>query len=254
MIASVNDKEPPVERKKPNRKRSQVSQKGIWTAVKDNAGLVAAIIALFGVLITGAINTYIATSSSNRNEEAQRELEEQRAQDAALQAYLDVMKELLLERHLRSSGPDSSLRAVANVQTLLVLERLDGVRKRAVLRLLNSSRLIEANAPIIALDGANLYAAELSGMDFSGTDLSGTDLRYADLLYVNLSDANLSGANLRSTDLTNANLKDANLSGANLTDADLRGANLRGTDISEEQLHKATHLDGATMPDGSKHP
>jgi hypothetical protein len=51
-------------RKKPSRKRSQEPQEGVWTAVKDNAVLVTAIIALFGVLITGAINTYIAEAWS----------------------------------------------------------------------------------------------------------------------------------------------------------------------------------------------
>src|SRR5918995_23280 len=37
--------------------------------------------------------------------------------------------------------------------------------------------------------------------------------------------------------------------GAGLTDADLSGAN-----ISEEQLAMCKSLEGATMPDGSKHP
>jgi hypothetical protein len=57
---NVRDEEQLLGRKKPSRKRSQVPRKDIWTTVKDNAALVTAIGALLGVLITGAINTYIA--------------------------------------------------------------------------------------------------------------------------------------------------------------------------------------------------
>src|SRR5215204_1529067 len=56
---------------------------------------------------------------------AERELAEQRAQDEALQAYLDQMSGLLLERDLRASEEDSEVRTLARARTLTVLERLD---------------------------------------------------------------------------------------------------------------------------------
>ena len=43
------------------------------------------------------------------NQRAERELAEQRAQDGALQAYLDQMSTLLLERDLRESEDDSEV-------------------------------------------------------------------------------------------------------------------------------------------------
>jgi hypothetical protein len=187
-------------------------------------------LALLGLWLTTAWQASTTQEVEDRRAQAQQELEAERAQDAALQSYLEAMRNLLLEEGLRTSGPDSSVRAVANVETLLILERVDEVRKRSVLRLLNDSRLIDANTPLIDLDGANLEGAYVSGMDLSGTDLS---------------DANLKGA-----DLEGAKLKGANLEGANLKDAYLSGA--RG--VTNEQLEQqAASLKGATMPNGQKY-
>jgi hypothetical protein len=49
----------------------------------------------------------------NQRAEAERELAEQRAQDEALQAYLDQMSGLLLERDLRASEKGSEVRTLA---------------------------------------------------------------------------------------------------------------------------------------------
>jgi hypothetical protein len=71
-----------------------------------------------------------------RRAEAERELAEQRAQDEALQAYLDQMSSLLLEKDLRASGEESEVRTLARARTLTVLERLDPSRKTAVMQFL----------------------------------------------------------------------------------------------------------------------
>jgi hypothetical protein len=55
----------------------------------------------------------------------QQNLAEQRAQDEALQAYLDQMGGLLLEKNLRASEVDSEVRTLARARTLTVLNRLD---------------------------------------------------------------------------------------------------------------------------------
>jgi hypothetical protein len=59
----------------------------------------------------------------------------------------------------------------------------------------------------------------------------------------------LRGANLQGANLQGANLQEANLQGANL-----QGANLQGANATDEQLTDTLSLQGATMPDGSKHP
>jgi thiamine kinase-like enzyme len=50
-----------------------------------------------------------------------RNIEEQRTLDAALQAYLDQMTQLLLHERLRTSIPDDEVRSVARARTLTAL-------------------------------------------------------------------------------------------------------------------------------------
>jgi aryl carrier-like protein len=58
----------------------------------------------------------------------QRALEQQRAQDATLQAYLDAMDALILKHHLRNSKADSEVRTLAQARTITTVERLDARR------------------------------------------------------------------------------------------------------------------------------
>jgi uncharacterized protein YjbI with pentapeptide repeats len=61
-------------------------------------------------------------------------------------------------------------------------------------------------------------------------------------------------ADLRGTNLTGAALSNANLSGANLTGANLRKAKLdEARGLTEGQIRSIRSLDGAYMPDGTKH-
>jgi uncharacterized protein YjbI with pentapeptide repeats len=118
-------------------------------------------------------------------------------------------------------------RAVAQAQTLAVLEGLDPTRKRSLVQFLYYSALIKKDKPVISLGGANLR---------------GVGLRWA-----NLREANLSGAELNRADLSDADLSDADLSGANL-----RKANLSGCAVTHGQLALCTSLAEAILPDGSK--
>jgi hypothetical protein len=112
----------------------------------------------------------------------QREREQQtannRAQDEALQAYLDGIAELLTDKDqpLHSAQPGDSLSTVARARTLTVLGRLDGGRKRSVLQFLyeagliykehtflDESALIERRHKIVSLQQADLSGADLSG-------------------------------------------------------------------------------------------
>jgi hypothetical protein len=173
------------------------------------------------------------------------EVENQRAQDEALQAYLDQMTQLLTDkdRTLRQAKEDDEVRSLARARTLTVLARLDGSRKWSVLMFLQEAGLIsvEDGSAVSLLQWANLQKADLGEVVLKGADLRETKLQ---------------GANLYKADLSGANLSEAKLYGTRFYDADLSNAYLKGAEgITGEELELQTKsLEGATMPDGSKHP
>jgi len=219
---------------------------------------------------------------AERRAETERQIAADRLQEETLQAYLDRMAELLLEKRLRD--PETLIYVevsdVARVRTLTVLRRLDGKRKGIVLRFLHESNLIQPTGEhhkdsIINMADADLSEADLRIALLEDADLSRANLRGADLTAAFLLDADLSGADLSGAILRSAVLNGADLRGAKLQDGDLRhaslvavelgGANLSGADLSDanlneakiipdpEQLAQAKSLKGATMPDGTKH-
>ena len=189
-------------------------------------------------------------ASDKENTDNQRE--------AALQAYIDKMSELLLANHLRdsqaaqprsddSSRPEiSEVRNIARVRTLTVLRTLDGDRKATVLQFLFESGLINKGNPIIALSGADLTQANLSNAklrqaELSKVDLTNADLRGADLCGANLPYSIMRGLDLGDTILLGASLAGADLSGvrlggSGLTDTNFITAKLVGADLSEADL------------------
>jgi hypothetical protein len=196
--------------------------------------------------------------------EREQRIASERAQDEALQGYLDGMSQLLTdkERPVHSAQPGDSLSTVARARTLTVLGRLDSGRKRSVLQFLFESGMIYKEQTLLDEGGLierrhNLISLEQA--DLSGAVLLAANLREADLIYAALSGAylsrtNLSGANLSGVFLEEADLSGANLSKANLREADLSGANLReAKGVTNEQLSAAISLEGATMPNGQKY-
>ncbi len=150
-----------------------------------------------------------------------------RAQDARVQEYLDIVSTTLLNEQSRNSAGDqaeSTVSAYVTGRTLTTLQGLDGERKGMIIQFVQRSQLINKERPIVDLDGADLSEADMSNMDLSGTDLAGSLLN------------------------------NANLTNAKLTGADMRDTNLTDARVTEEQLGEAQSLQGAIMPDGSKHP
>jgi uncharacterized protein YjbI with pentapeptide repeats len=170
---------------------------------------------------------------NSQQREREQQIANERAQDEALQAYLDQMSQLLAdkERPLHRAQPRDSLSTVARARTLTVLPRMEKDRKRSVVQFLYESGLIKKNSLVVELHGADLREANLRRANLLEADLSGADLRRADL-----SDADLSGAVLRWTELLEADLIGANLSGANLNKADLRESNLRWAYLRKANL------------------
>jgi hypothetical protein len=214
----------------------------------------------------------------NQRQQARAEMSEtQRAQDEALQAYLDKMSDLLIDKGLhKKKGDYDETRVTARAQTLAVLERLDAKRKKTVLLFLREARLINRYkyCPRGQEQGVTYYPhyVGLGGADLSGAELEGARListsghEPVSLERANLKDAvlrcaDLSGADLKPAKLHKGALKPAVLSQTSLSKADLEYAVLIGADLSDadlsgtkevtnEQLRAATSLEGATMSDG----
>jgi hypothetical protein len=202
---------------------------GDGKAVPDNAALIGALLALGGVFTTQLVN--IA-------------LEAQRAQDRALQAFLDQISHS--DTHsdtyskLRTAPASGHERAIlrAKLQTLLL--QLNEERKGVLLSFLHGAKLSRKKEIIpyeYAKDGRKCKGQErwkypilrLDNIDFSRTKRT--------------PDTKLTFDDLRGIILRGAKLSEVNLSGANLSDADLSNA-----DLSAALLREATPQDSEKIP------
>jgi uncharacterized protein YjbI with pentapeptide repeats len=176
---------------------------------------------LLGTLSIPVVVAVATALFSSQQSRTQNEIAELNTEHEALQAYLDQMGALLLDKNLRNpeEAAGAEVRTLARTRTLSVLGRLNPGHKSQVMRFLVEAGLVQSvdgKDPVIGLMGANLEST------------------------------NLTSANLRGADLTQANLR-----GATLSDAKLTGA--KG--VTKERLEaQATALGGATMPDGKKLP
>lgn len=124
------------------------------------AGVVGTLTALAALL-----NAYFTRRNLRTAREAlrqQRDLDERRAQDDALQAYLEQMGDLLTDHKLKEAQPDDAVALLAGAQTLTVLSRLDARRKGDLLFFVYGAGLIPKDNAVLNLLNANLVGADLS--------------------------------------------------------------------------------------------
>jgi hypothetical protein len=219
------------------KQKQEARKRTLWSKIWDRTGLRGKTLwdwleLLLVPFILGTLGLFWTTAQEDAR---QQYLEDLRAQDAALQAYLEQMSAVLLrENSLREPGADNDeVRALARARTLMILRTVDELHKTEVISFLLEADLVQATdgrPPAISLSGADLEGVNLSETDLSNVQLDNTDLRYA-------------------------NLMDANLMDADLMDANLNGANLRNVHgiTSAELEQTARSLKGATMPNGQKY-
>jgi len=284
----VRDEERSVGKKKLVRKAESPSERGIawprWTGFRGMTlrSWLELLVVPLALVVIGFLFSVQQDARQQRIEDqraaAERELAEQRAQDEALQAYLDKMSTLTLEKDLRHADAGDEVLTVARARTLAALAMLDPSRKAAVMQFITEAGLVQGSldekalmsgstvrkeafegVPVISLGGADLSGADLSAIGgglsshiegssrgvyyFGGggsTDLSGADLSYADL----------SGTNLRNAHLEEANLQEVNLSGTDLSQESYRRMSEEGV---KRLTRQAASLKGATMPNGQKY-
>jgi uncharacterized protein YjbI with pentapeptide repeats len=190
----------------------------------------------------------------------EQQLANERAQDEALQGYLDGMSQLLTDekRPLHRARPGDSLSTVARARTLTVLTKLDGTRKGILLRFLYESGLLNKDTPVFQISRADLSGADLSAAALSDATMppplfspDAPPHRGSTFVMLDLSSANLSGANLNEAKLVRIILRRANLSRAHLNDADLTNTWLYEADLSYASLNYAklgiAFLEGANL-------
>src|SRR5829696_1782042 len=101
-----------------------VLRTGDANTVSDNAALIGALVALGGVFTAQMVGIAL---DDRRTQEA-RELESDRASEAALRKYLEDVGTLLIEQPLHQASAGYRLSTVVRAQTLAVLADLDADR------------------------------------------------------------------------------------------------------------------------------
>jgi hypothetical protein len=225
-----------LERKEPSRKQSEETKQSRWgfrgMTVRDWLQLLIVPLALVVIGFLFSVQQDARQQRiENQRAEAERKLAEKRAQDEALQAYLDQMSQLMLERKLLEAEQGDPVHTLAQARTSTVILRLDAEHNESVTRFLINSGLAVKSDPSPRL-------------------LSRIALSHATLRDAQLYEADLSVADLTNADLSGAYLYRADLSGAYLSFADLSDAQ----EINNEKLERqAKSLKGATMTNGQKY-
>lgn len=172
-----------------------------------------AVFGLIGVLV-GQYLTQLRHTEALRQT---AELEEQRANQAALLKYFELGGQLL-----RGPSEADYLSPILRAQTLTLLEALEPGHKRILLQFLYESSLLGPEKPGFGLQGANLAGA-------------------------NLHEVNLERANLGWANLLEANLKEADLSGAFLQE-------ITKERLTQTQIDEAVGNDATKLPDHLQRP
>ena len=97
-------------------------QKTLWDWLQ--LLIIPAVLAVGGFVINLTISRSEQEATKQRAQ-SEREIAEDNQREAALQAFIDKLSELLLEKQLRQSTPEDEVRKIARVRTLTVLPRLD---------------------------------------------------------------------------------------------------------------------------------
>ena len=172
----------------------------------------------------------------------ERKLATDHHQEAALQAYLDRMAELLLKEKLLE-GENQKVLDVARARTLSVLRGLNAARNGIVLRFLRDIGVAgnpESNLFVNAnLEGVDLAKVDLSSTNLHRANLKDANLKRAVLLHANLQEARLESAQLDRAILTNAHMENALLKGARLPGAHLESAHMKHAQLMDANLEAA---------------
>jgi uncharacterized protein YjbI with pentapeptide repeats len=155
--------------------------------------------------------------------------------ERALQAVLDEMSDLIIDKGLRQSKAGSNLRIVARTRALSTLRGLDGPRRGTLIRFLSESKLLERPDPVVNLRRADLSGAFLGSVDLRNAYLRDVTLYRAELSDADLRWADLTGANLERTCMPHARLDHSVLDDAFFTNAYMYDVSLNGAGTKKRE-------------------
>jgi uncharacterized protein YjbI with pentapeptide repeats len=236
-------------------RRTSLGQKSLWDWI--NLLIVPAVIAIGGFWIEWQVGTQQREFEKQRAEQAQT-LQEQRAQEEALQAYLGQMSELILAHDVLRCDVEEEqcyeARTLAEARTETVIQRLNSDLNQHLIDFLWGADLLGVKDPLEDPETEAKQLKLLSNAPLSGVDLARTNLIEVDLSLSDLSGANLHEAHLYKTILDEAHLNNADLSNAYMVAASLGGTNLYKADLSGADLRDAfvsAHLRDADLRDAN---
>lgn len=147
-----------------------------WTGFGDNKLwewlnlLILPVTLALGANLVSMRQNRRSLQESQAQHQTDLQLAEERRQEGTLDAYIDQVMQLLLEKNLRASRPGSDIQEVARILTLIALRRLNTTRQRLLLQFLDEAGLTNQDNPII-----NLSEIDLSGNQLSRTHPNGGD-------------------------------------------------------------------------------
>jgi len=107
-------------------------------------------------------NTFANNKQQGINKKQQK-IADERYHQEILSKYFDQMIDLITKEQLVISQKGQESRTIARAKTLSALRELDEIRKASLLRFLEEANLIQQAHPVVILEGANLYKANLKG-------------------------------------------------------------------------------------------
>ncbi|MGH2514144.1 MAG: hypothetical protein ACRDHP_00665, partial [Ktedonobacterales bacterium] len=142
-----------------------------WTGFRGNTLwdwlqlLVLPIVLASGGVWLNVQQTRTNSAATTQQHQTDLQIAENQQQEAALEAYLAHMADLLLDKRLKESVPGSGTREVARARTLTVVWRIGKYRKGILLKFLYEAGLISTGTPVIDLAEADLSHAHLRAVD-----------------------------------------------------------------------------------------
>jgi len=175
--------------------------------------------------------------------EHQQEIENERAQDDALQEYLNQISDPKTYKPLRKAAKQGYRRAVMRAKLKTLLLRLNGERKGILLLFLHEAKLIKREEELLKRKMEEKLLEKEGGKELLKRKMEEEEEEEEkdkrekwNYPILSLKDIDLSETRLNSAVLVHDDLSGANVSKADLMGADLSNTNLRGSILRHAKL------------------